>query len=221
MSNFERIFESVIDEIPSISQTYPNLHFVNKNDNLVLKGNIFFQASYSDELIEDSYDVSIEFFSEYPSELPVVRDIGNRIPSDYHTNPDGTLCLGVYSLVCMKFYGNPTISTFIEELLIPYLYRHSYIEKHKKEPWGERAHGDQGVYEFYIGYFGIKNMRIVLALLDLIVKKKYKGHKLCLCDSGLILRKCHGPKLLNLLKVPSKYLYQDIMYILRYLENGI
>jgi hypothetical protein len=220
MSDFEKTFESVIDEIPDISQTYPNLHFVNEDDNLVLKGNLFFRASYGDKVIEDSYDVSILFSSEYPSELPVVRDIGNRIASDYHTNPDGTLCLGVYSMVCMKFYENPSILTFIEELLIPYLYRHSYLEQYKKEPWGERAHGDKGVYEFYLDYFGIKNIRTVLSLLDLIVTKKYKGHKRCLCGSGLILRKCHGKKLLNLLKVPKKYLHQDILYILRYLKNG-
>jgi hypothetical protein len=62
----------------------------------------------------------------------MVWEIGGKIGKEYHHFFDGTLCLGTYIEVYRKFSPSPNIRNFIESLLIPYLYRYSYIQKFKE-----------------------------------------------------------------------------------------
>lgn len=58
-----------------------------------------------------------------------------------HHNPDGTLCLEAPLTVHEVFRANETLINFVDNLLVPYLYIHSYYLKYGKLPFGEHAHG--------------------------------------------------------------------------------
>ena len=47
-------------------------------------------------------------------------------------------------------------------------------------------------------------IRLGQILLKVMADGTYRGHHLCPCQSGKILRKCHGPVMLDLVKQQSK-----------------
>jgi hypothetical protein len=64
-------------------------------------------------------------------------------------------------------------------------------------------------------------VRIILALLKIMADGSYRGHHPCPCGSGKILRKCHGPIMLRLLKIQrNDQFFNDAMYILNSLLSG-
>ena len=69
-------------------------------------------------------------------------------------------------------------------------------------------------------FFSTDDVRIALALLKLLADGKYRGHLICPCGSEKILRKCHGPILLGLLKhQPKERFLRDATNILYSLEK--
>ncbi|WP_415712747.1 SEC-C domain-containing protein [Maridesulfovibrio sp.] len=161
-------------------------------------GDIGFSSTAGGVSIKDRYQIEIHIPLEYPDNLPVAREVGGRIPKDFHINPDGTLCLAAEIEVKRRFVKRPTLKYFIEDLVIPFLFQHSFFEKYGKMPFGELSHGAKGTTEFYCDFFKVKDEVIALALLKVIAEDNYRGHHQCPCGSGKILRKCHGPKLLEL-----------------------
>jgi hypothetical protein len=85
-----------------------------------------------------------------------------------------------------------------------YLYSYSYLEKYGKLPFGDLSHGGQGLREFYSELFNTDDVRVILALLKIMADDSYRGHLPCPCGSGEILRKCHGPILIDLMKNQTK-----------------
>ena len=67
---------------------------------------------------------------------------------DLHIYPETKeLCLGSPMAVSMKMEQINSIRGFFEELLIPYLYYHSYWKKHGSEPWLGLSHDAAGILE--------------------------------------------------------------------------
>jgi hypothetical protein len=167
-----------------------------------------------DERIKDSYLVQIAFPDNYPQNHPTVKEIGGRIPNNYHRNGD-EFCLGVPSEVYLKFVENPTLLHFIRGLLEPYLYKYSYWEKHNgKTPFDERPHGGEGVCEYYSEVFGTKDNDAIISLLEIPMSKAYKQSMICPCGSGNKLKKCCGKIILNIQnRVPTTILEYELLQI--------
>ena len=143
-----------------------------------------------------------------------------RIPADFHQYSDRTLCLGAPVEVWRRFKADPRLVTFVRTLVVEYLYGFAYFEKYGEMPFGELSHGAQGIREYYQDLFKIDNIQTVLALLKVMADGTYRGHQACPCGSGKILRKCHGPFMLNLLKQPPKERFlHDTTNILYSLEK--
>ena len=184
-----------------VAQKYINLRFERQDDGSgLVKGDLRFSASFNGESIEDSYEIELVIPADYPRKLPTVHEIGGRISKDFHRNPDASLCLGAPLQIRMKFQKNPTLLGFIEEQVIPYLYSHSYFEKYGKMPFGELSHGVKGIIEFYQELFILQSEVAVLGFLRILVDKNYRGHHNCPCGSGIKLRFCHGPMLMDIMK---------------------
>src|SRR5258708_14580861 len=65
------------------------------SSDLVLSGNLEFSAVAGGiGRTVHSYHVEIHVPKNFPSGMPLVRELANRIPSSYHTMQDGSLCLG-------------------------------------------------------------------------------------------------------------------------------
>ncbi len=200
MSVYDDNYDLFEKELASIEVDYPQLHYRMVEDKIVLEGEIQFNLTCKtvNETIEDSYLVQIGFPSDYPNSSPEVREIGGRIPTNFHQNGK-VLCLDVPSQVHMIFRENPSILHFIRELLEPYLYAHSYWQKYNgKMPFGQRSHYGEGILEHYSEYFGVEDKEAVMDFLELLVKRGYKQSIPCPCGSKKKIKKCHSKKFLNI-----------------------
>ena len=136
--------------------------------------------------IEDSYHIEINLSKINPLDhLPFVKETEGRIEkisqnircsiSDLHIFDGNTLCLGLHNCPDHRI----GIIEFIEELIIPFLYRLSYAEKFglkaaKDNLWGEYSHGEAGIEEY-----------------NSEVNRKNPRNSLCLCGSGKKYKHCH------------------------------
>lgn len=68
-------------------------------------------------------------------------------------------------------------------------------------PFGELSHGGKGIFENYKDLFNVVSTEQVLRLFKILVDKSYKGHNPCPCNSGKVLRKCHGDILREILEI--------------------
>ncbi len=165
-----------------------------------IRGMLSFSATFQKVTIADAFSILISLPRDYPDSPPTVQETGGRIPADFHQYSDRTLCLGAPVEVSMRFKAAPRLVTFVETLVVEYLYGYAYFEKYGEMPFGELSHGVQGIREYYQDLFNTDDVKIVLALLKLMTDGTYKGHHACPCGSGKMLRKCHGPSMLELLQ---------------------
>lgn len=208
-----------LSEQKYIGHNFPDLHFKEQCGFIVLIGSLGFSASFMNYPIEDTYKVNIFFPKDYPKSIPFTKEMDGRIDQSFHTNSDGTLCLGVPLEIYNKFQLKPCLHTYIETLLVPFLYSHYYYQEHGKMPWGGSAHGIDGIVQYYEKIFHTNDVLIIVEILDLLLRDKYMGSGSCPCNSKKALRDCHGLPILSPMKFPKNILRQDIVS-LRNIVNG-
>ena len=161
----------------------------NSDGRFVISGNLIFTAGYNGEDVSDTFEIEIEIPRNYPAQIPKTKEAGGRIPSDFHTNQDGTLCLNIPLGSKRTFAQNGTLLGYVDDCVIPYLYSFCYHQVHGKMPFGEWAHGGQGILDFYKEEFAVDDDIAVLGLLRVLADNNYRGHIPCPCGSQLKLRK--------------------------------
>jgi hypothetical protein len=193
--------ENISSQFSELKSKYPSLSLLKSaSGELLIKGILVFSASYDEISIEDEYEIEITIPRDYPDALPVAKEIGGRIPGDFHHNPDGTLCLSAPLEVKKKFSHRAFLLGFVEDLLIPFLYSYSFKVKYERMPFGELPHGIEGILKDYKDKFNVNNNYAVFGLLKILADDDYRGHALCPCGSNIKLRNCHGKLLMELKK---------------------
>lgn len=156
-----------------------------------------------------AFDIEINIPDEYPNIPPTAKEIGGLVSKDFHKYEDNVLCLGTDLEINIKFNSNPTLLGFVESLVIPYLYSYSYWLSFGATPFGEQAHGDQGVLDNYCERFGIKSPIAMLKLFKFLVIKDFWFDLECPCGSNKELRKCHGEKVFEIKKYQSQHDFRN------------
>lgn len=161
----------------------------------VLRGRFAFTACHREAgEIEDAFELEIEIPAAFPQEVPVVAEIGGRIPrdADYHVNTsDNTLCLGSPLRLRQLLAEDPTLTGFAEKCLVPYLFAQSRILAASGGfAFGELAHGLPGMLDDYVALFAVKEFSQVVEALRLLGMKKRRANKL-LCPCGCRQRVGH------------------------------
>jgi hypothetical protein len=197
-----------------LRQKYPYLFLEKTSDAYIIRGTIFIEK---DE-IKDRYEIEIQIALDYPKKVPTVKETGAKIASNFHHNPDGTLCLEAPLAVYEVFRADETLLNYVDNLLTPYLYNHSYYTKNNKLPYGEHAHGAEGILADYKKRFGVSEDSVILGLLQILAEDAYRGHRLCPCGSQQKLRNCHGRHILNLINVQFNFM-KDFIQILGWLKK--
>lgn len=175
---------------------YPGMSFAPmRASGFTLRGTFSFTAIYNGApSITDSYSLKIFIPEKFPYDLPQVTELNNKIPRDYkhHINPDDTLCVGSPFRVLTKIHKQPTLNTYAEECLVPYLYAISHKLRYGgKFIFGELRHGDEGILDDYLDLLGLDELKQVLYALELLAKKKRVANKkLCPCNCGRRLGVC-------------------------------
>lgn len=214
------IKEYVYTQFEELIKKYPSLMLCWQDNIGIIEGELCFTASFNQITIEDSYNIRMEIPTNYPNELPLIKEIGNRIPANFHKNGDDILCLEVNTRIQIEFMKNPTLLFFVEKFVIEYLYGFSYKTKFGNLPYGERPHGTPGIIDFYKELFNITNITSIFNFLKILSNNNYRGHHLCPCKSGKKLRDCHGKIIMELsnLNIHNSF-NNDLITIKEYINS--
>ena len=185
-----------LDDYPSMSINHCSIKGVH------LSGKFNFTTCVANKnKITDSYKLEIIIPENFPHAIPILKEIGGKIPrnGNYHVNPDGSLCLGSPLRLLLKINNSSDLSTFIDKCLVPYLYAISYKLKYGGN-WifGELAHGEEGIIDDYSNIFGLKERSQVVQALNMLgVKKRIANKNPCPCGCGKKLGNCSFHNKLN------------------------
>ncbi len=176
--------------------------------------------------INDAYEIDIALTYAKNSILPIVKEVGNRfenlagtlnIPiTDLHANKDNSLCVCARQAERTYFPEKFELSVFVQELLIPFFYSHSFYEKYKERPWGEHSHGALGILEYYTDQNVLGDEQLVrstlkalkedtnqyrLAYLMYLSRNNIQAHWRCVCGESKRMDKCHPEAVFALRKL--------------------
>jgi hypothetical protein len=188
----------------TLATTYPTLHATEEAGKIKVRGSFAIKHDGADI---DWYQLELTLPDDYPAAPAAVMEIGGRIPRvlDRHVFSNGTLCLGVAEDMWIKWGGRFDIGSFLEGPVRTFLIGNSLVEQGEGWPFGERAHGAAGMFEFYKEAVGFDGARKIGTLLSYLAKERIKGHWPCPCGSGKNLRDCHRAPIYELhAKVPRQ-----------------
>ncbi len=207
MSNLE-IREKICSQFSELVARYPTLMLRWEDQIGIIEGDLHFKATFNDVEIEDVYSIKIKIPANYPHSIPQTWETGSRIPDDFHKYSGGSLCLEAPIKQYIEFSAHPTLLFYVEKFVVEYLYGYSHLLKFGSIPYGERAHGPEGILSFYKELFGVDDFDTVMSLLYIISANNYRGHHLCPCGRGQKARYCHGNLILQLLSLDLKEQFQ-------------
>ena len=200
-----------------LSENYPGLVPAEG----ALSGTIAFRASYSPDdnrfailregdapldkavTLSGSFEVRIEERTDKSvSRLPALIVTGVEAIRERHFGGDKTACL------CSPFdeddFLQPEfqVSSFLEQLVTPFLYGQIFYTSQGHWPWGEYAHGETGILEAYSKLQDPSKAEQCLRMLSrypswpamrsgLAHKPYFQGHTVCFCGAGKQIRRCH------------------------------
>jgi hypothetical protein len=198
---FERDVEAFARLEALLHAKYPTLHA------LPISGQCRIRGTFA-AVERDRYELDIALPDNYPCGMSSVWETGNRIPReiDRHVFPDGSLCLGTPLALWIQLGGNYSVERVIDGPLTSFLIGNSLVEEGQPWPYGDRPHGALGLVEHLAELIGTSDpIRAGQFLIDLLAKK-VRGHWLCPCGSGSIIRKCHHDGVRVLQKAPAHLL---------------
>lgn len=173
-----------------IETNYPELRLVVENDTVFLRGS--FKIEEDGETL-DRYLIEVEFPDDYADSLPIVREVGGRIPriEDRHVyNSKGEIC----AIVPEEWFLRPnsdSIQNFLSGPVRNFFIGQSLVEQGKPWPFGQRAHRIPGLYEAYAEILGVSDQESINRYLDLLSRDPIRRHWDCPCGNGKRLRDCH------------------------------
>jgi hypothetical protein len=178
-----------------VLQKYTNLRLQPAaGDETVLAGSFEFSAQARGQApISDCYEISIAIASNYPRTVPLVRETANRIPRNFHKLDSGHLCLGSPTRLRLILAETPSLLSFAERCLAPYLYGYSIVESGGQLPFGELSHGAPGLRQDLASMLSVEDDQVLIGFVRLLTLKKRTANKLpCPCGSGKRLGRCHN-----------------------------
>jgi hypothetical protein len=199
-------------QIEALLEKYGRLRIAaSASEDLVLVGPLRFRVrGPNDEVIEDQYEIELRVPPTLPVALPTARETQGRIPTSYHKLEGDLLCLGSPTEIRLRLSLSPTLLTFVEGLVVPYLYGHSFYVKHGRAPFGELAHGKAGLRQYLADLFGAKPLCNAEEFLRLAGMPKSKANRQdCPCGSGRRLGACHNRRVNNVRKRAGRLWCRD------------
>ena len=176
-----------------LAKSFPSLTVkIKGKSSFEIVGDIHVNAYWGEFAVNEWFSIKIiaENFPEIP---PRCIETSGKV-KDYHINREEDLCLGSPRSLYEELTEHPNIVFYINKFVIPFFFSFRYNQKYGVSPFGELAHGGDGLFPSYREIFKTNDLAIC-TLLTYGNKLLYRGHHACPCNSGLKLRKCHGPKL--------------------------
>ncbi|MBP8300384.1 MAG: hypothetical protein KA020_08485 [Planctomycetes bacterium] len=196
----------LVEQIRAILRAgYPNLHLHMRQDGAEIRGGFPVRGVDGAEL--DHYQISIDLPWDFPASLPVVREIGGRIPwhEDFHVGRDGRACVLLPDDRWRCFPVGAGFSCYLEGPLHNFFLGQTMHAQTGEWPIGEWDHGKRGIYQYYRGLLGTEDDLTVRRFLHILAKRDLKKGYVCPCGSGEKIRRCCLAKISDLrLKIPPE-----------------
>jgi hypothetical protein len=171
------------------------------------------------ERIDDEYQIELSIPDGFPGRIPSARETGGRIPPSFHKLHEGDLCLGSPTRLRLILTESPSILRFVERCVIPYLYGHSYFERHSVLPFGELKHGEEGIREDLASLFGTDRGENIREFVRLTAMRRRQANKQsCPCGSQRRLGRCHHRRVNTLRRRLGRHWFRRVRHTLR--EDG-
>jgi hypothetical protein len=163
---------------------------------LILAGVVDFRTEHpSCGSIEDAFKIEIRVPADFPVSVPSVWETGGRIGQSFHRLQDGSLCLGSPLRLQLTVSRHPTLLGFVDKCVLPYLVGYSIYKKTNRMPFGELAHGGNGLVDDYSAILGMPTGKACAESLRLLsLRKRIANKKRCPCGKGRLGR-CHNRQL--------------------------
>lgn len=146
-------------DIVTMREKYPTFKIIEHEKEYVFTGELDLDHIYNDVRMTGKFNLEIAVSKDYPSQIPVVKEVSNRIDRNYpHRYNDGQLCLASDFELKMYFSQNTDISGFVDMYIVPYLYTYRYYEEYGIYPFGERTHGIMGDLEYIKELFMVNEL---------------------------------------------------------------
>lgn len=206
----------ILREFAEARELYPSLKLLELETGFIVSGTIDINRCHTDgRIISDEYSIKINISDQYPHVLPIASE-DEKISKDYHRLQGGGLCLGTPFEQWLVFSKNNSLNGFIEFMLIPYLFRYSYFMEYGVYPYGDRAHGSQGILNAYNERYGIASKKELISLLEywVAVGSSLQKRRTCPCGSKKRIFRClrHYELFLDMLmhKVPQCIIQDEL-----------
>ena len=211
----------LIAETTDVQRVHPEVELLNVSDTVLLRGAIGFDMGVEPERITDTYQIMMHFPADYPNSPPVTYETGGAIPSTFeHLFADGSCCLGAPAEVRRRFLKHRRLLCFVNEQVLPFLYSCTYWREHGEMPFGELAHGDVGLLQYYMEFFGV-DLSATMILLKLLADNIDAPLMKCPCRSGATFGDCHGQRIGELRTALHPREYEDELLALIRLVRAI
>ena len=194
-----------------------------RDKGFLLTGHYCFQAKPEvGELVSDEFAVRILVPDTFPSRLPQVWEIGSRIPKkgDWHINikTDCSICLGGGLSLRLVAREYPSLTDYLENTLVPYLYAVCLRER-RGGPFifAELSHGGEGLIEEVRDLLVLPSDRAALEVIRLLSMKKRVANKMpCPCGCQERFGICQlGGMLHDYRSLESRKFYKDYLHRMR------
>lgn len=179
-------------EIEDFLQTrQPELTAEIADEGVSISGNFIV---YAQDIAEDQFSVRILIPAGFPMEEPTVWELGERIDRtpDMHMNgSEGACCLTVWE-AWLASTENPSFQAFMDGPVADFFLGQAIVERGGDWPFNEFPHYRPGLIQAFAGVLGhVDSEDGVIAYLTILSRPQIKGHFICPCGSGKVLRKCH------------------------------
>lgn len=146
---------------------------------------------------QERFRIEIMLSKSENNVLPYVKLPCNKVKGFSHTYSDGTCCLGTKLEILYAWGDEYDADSFFEDVIDPYLINYASFRDCGAYAIGERAHGAQGIIDYYYSLLPqIPKDRIgnTLDYISKIIKTgkgKNKRHSPCPCGNGKKIADCH------------------------------
>jgi hypothetical protein len=210
-----------VDQLNKVIEKYPAFEIKKEKDREFLLGEL--EVVDNNNTFWESYVLEIKYYPRFPYRFPKVFEVSGKIPkiADWHIYIDGSCCIDVLPSEIIKCTDGITITGFIEDELIPYLFNQTHRKIEGYYTADEYSHGLMGIYEFFSSILRTESdIGKTLALMHYIATEpRLNRSNKCFCGSNELFRKCHMQAYDELSKLDKIFLLEQINTI--YKQSGV
>lgn len=187
-------YEIFLSQLDEVEKAYPRLKRKLVDEKYLLAGEL--EVIDAAGKLWEIYQVEIHYEDGFPHRFPSLYETGGKIPKigDWHVY-ENTLacCVKVEPAEMIRCVHGITITEYITEEALPYLFNQTHRRLEGYYVNGEYAHGLVGIYQFYSEMLHTgKDYQKTLNLMHFIASNGRPGRtSLCFCGSGFKFRNCH------------------------------